>query len=60
MTTALSTYVLNELWFDADAREMLLRSIITERLAEHPPPRSDEHIVPRTFLRFAISDWQMQ
>jgi ribulose-bisphosphate carboxylase large chain len=38
------------IWFDADARDMTLRQIIAERLAEYPPPKVDDHIVATYFL----------
>lgn len=36
--------------FDPDARDTLLRDVITTRLAERPPPRSAEHVVATYFL----------
>ena len=41
---------LDLLWFDADAREMPLRQLVTERMAENPPPAIDDHIVATYFL----------
>ena len=38
------------LWFDADAREVALRDIVTERMAENPPPAVDDHIVATYFM----------
>lgn len=35
---------------DSDAREVVLRTIISERLKETPPPRLDGHIVATYFL----------
>ncbi len=41
---------LDLLWFDPDAREVRLRSLIGERLSESPPPRLDDHVVAAYFL----------
>jgi len=41
---------LDILWHDSDAREVLLREIISERLAESPPPVLDDYIVATYFL----------
>jgi ribulose-bisphosphate carboxylase large chain len=38
------------LWFDADARETALRRLVGERLAEHPAPMLDDHLVATYFL----------
>ena len=38
------------LWQDQDAREALLRRVVTERLAETPPPRLDDYIVATYFF----------
>jgi len=39
-------------WHDWDLREKHLRSVITERLAAHPPPTLEEHIVATYFFAF--------
>ena len=46
---------LNLLWHDADAREVRLRQIITERLAAQPPPQNEDQIVATYF--FALRSW---
>jgi ribulose 1,5-bisphosphate carboxylase large subunit-like protein len=38
------------LWFDADAREMALRQLVSERMAENPPPTVENHLVATYFL----------
>jgi ribulose 1,5-bisphosphate carboxylase large subunit-like protein len=45
------------LWQDQDAREVLLRQIVTERLAESPPPRMDDYVVATYF--FALRTTQL-
>jgi ribulose 1,5-bisphosphate carboxylase large subunit-like protein len=40
------------LWYDVDAREVLIRRVITERLVENPPPSSDDHIIATYFFAF--------
>jgi len=40
------------LWFDLEKREMLLRRIITGRLAQKPPATSDDHITVSYFFAF--------
>jgi len=37
---------------DHDAREVVLRATIRDRLAENPPPRMDDHIVATYFFAF--------
>jgi ribulose 1,5-bisphosphate carboxylase large subunit-like protein len=49
---------LAQLWFDADAREMTLRRLVSERLRENPAPVSDDHIVATYFL--ALRSAQLQ
>jgi ribulose-bisphosphate carboxylase large chain len=49
---------LNSLWHDADAREVRLRRIITERLAASPPPVIDDQIVATYF--FALRTWSLE
>jgi ribulose-bisphosphate carboxylase large chain len=41
---------LDVLWFDADARDVRLRRVIAERMAENPPSVVDDHIVATYFL----------
>ncbi|MSU21281.1 MAG: hypothetical protein EXS30_07780 [Pedosphaera sp.] len=43
---------LNLLWHDADDREVRLREIIAERLAERPPPAWDDYVVATYFFAF--------
>ncbi|CAN5827939.1 hypothetical protein BH23PLA1_BH23PLA1_44180 [soil metagenome] len=40
------------LWHDFDAREVVLRRVVEERLAHSPPPRIDDHIVATYFFAF--------
>lgn len=49
---SLDSATLNSLWHDWDAREILLRGIVTERLAEAPPPVMDEYVVATYFFAF--------
>jgi len=49
---------LQSLWHDADAREVLLRRIITERLAARPAPKLDDQIVATYF--FALRSWSLE
>lgn len=49
---------LQSLWHDADAREVLLRRIITERLAAKPAPRLEDQIVATYF--FALRTWSLE
>ena len=53
---ALNPEHLQTLWYDFDAREVLLRRVITERLAENPPPVSDEHIIATYFFAFRTTN----
>ena len=46
----LDSKTLDWMWFDPDARDVRLREIITERLAERPPPVIDDQIVATYFL----------
>ena len=41
---------LDILWFDADARDVRLRQLVAERMAQNPPPTIDDHIVATYFL----------
>jgi ribulose 1,5-bisphosphate carboxylase large subunit-like protein len=43
------------LWQDMDARESLLRRIVTERLAASPPPAMDDYIVATYFFALRTS-----
>lgn len=42
----------DQLWHDFDAREMLVRKVVTDRLAENPPPNVPDHIVATYFFAF--------
>jgi len=55
--TTLDSITLNSLWHDADAREVRLREIVTERLAAKPPPADDDFIVTSYF--FALRSWSL-
>ena len=44
--------ILSTLWYDNDAREVILRQIIRERLAVNPPPMQDDYIVATYFFAF--------
>jgi ribulose 1,5-bisphosphate carboxylase large subunit-like protein len=39
-----------QLWHDFDAREVLVRRVVTDRLAESPPPGVPDHIVATYFF----------
>jgi hypothetical protein len=41
---------LTRLWFDWDSREQLVRQLVSQQLAEAPPPRIDDCIVATYFL----------
>src|SRR5712692_2474952 len=43
---------LSRLWHDEDAREVCLREVIRDRLAEKPPPPIDDQIVATYFFAF--------
>jgi ribulose-bisphosphate carboxylase large chain len=47
-----SPKIMDALWHDADAREVLLRQAVQERLAEGPPPAMDDHVVASYFFAF--------
>lgn len=49
---------LPSLWHDADAREVLLRRTITERLAARPAPTLDDQVVATYF--FALRSWSLE
>ena len=53
----LNSSTLQSLWHDADAREVLLRRIISERLAARPAPKLDDQIVATYF--FALRSWSL-
>ncbi|MBI4551314.1 MAG: hypothetical protein HY710_03550, partial [Candidatus Latescibacteria bacterium] len=48
----LNSSTLDLLWRDWDAREVLLREVVTERLAAAPPPVMDEYVVATYFFAF--------
>jgi ribulose-bisphosphate carboxylase large chain len=48
----LDNQTLQLLWTDPEPREVLLRRIITERLAENPPPTSNDAIIATYFFAF--------
>lgn len=50
--TTLGSQTLQVLWSDFDTREETLRRIVTERLAERPPPRIEGAIVASYFFAF--------
>jgi len=41
-----------QLWHDFDAREVLLRKVVTDRLADSPPPSVPDHVVATYFFAF--------
>ncbi len=49
---ALDANSLATLWLDSDAREVLLREIIREQLAEKPAPAIDDYLVATYFFAF--------
>ena len=46
----LDSQTLESLWHDADAREVRLREVVTDRLAESPPPALDDQVVATYFF----------
>lgn len=48
----LDSAALEHLWFDFDAREVLLRRIVSERLDRQPPPTLDDSVVATYFFAF--------
>jgi ribulose 1,5-bisphosphate carboxylase large subunit-like protein len=50
--TPVSPATLEQLWHDFDAREVLLRQIVQERLEANPPPTMNDHIVATYFFAF--------
>ncbi len=47
---------LARLWFDWDRREQLVRNVVSQRLAEQPPPRIDDCLVATYFLALRSKD----
>lgn len=56
--TSLDSTALQSLWHDADAREELLRRILTERLAAKPAPQLEDQVVATYF--FALRSWSLE
>src|SRR2546429_185653 len=52
MVKSLDKATLDLFWHDADAREVRLREVITERLKQTPPPRPEDSIVASYFFAF--------
>jgi ribulose-bisphosphate carboxylase large chain len=52
MMKTISSDALQCLWYDLDQRETQLRTIITERLQENPPPTSEDYIIASYFFAF--------
>ncbi len=50
--SALTSTTLERLWDDFDAREVLLRQMVTDRMAESPPPSVPEHVVATYYFAF--------
>jgi ribulose-bisphosphate carboxylase large chain len=50
MINHLDADTIDLLWFDRAARDVRLRRFVTERMAESPPPRSNDHVVATYFL----------
>ena len=48
----LTSATLAKLWDDFDAREVLLRQIVTDRLASNPPPSVPDHVVATYYFAF--------
>jgi ribulose-bisphosphate carboxylase large chain len=48
----LPSQTLETLWHDFDAREVLLRQVVTERLRLNPPAADDEHVIASYFFAF--------
>jgi ribulose 1,5-bisphosphate carboxylase large subunit-like protein len=53
----LNSSVLDMLWHDADAREVTLRRVVSERLAASPPPVPEDCVVATYFL--ALRSWTL-
>ena len=54
----LDSATLDLFWHDADAREVRLRQIITERLAARSPPQIEDQLVATYF--FALRSWRLE
>lgn len=52
MLKTVDAATMGQLWHDFDAREVLLRKVVTDRLAENPPPSVPGHIVATYFFAF--------
>jgi ribulose-bisphosphate carboxylase large chain len=50
MPNRIDADTLDTLWFDSAARQGRLRQLVTERMAETPPPRSEDHVTATYFL----------
>ena len=48
----LDANVLKELWYDYDAREVVLRRVVGERLAARPAPADDDYVIATYFFAF--------
>ena len=48
----LEAELLKSLWHDNDAREVALRQVVTQRLAENPPPTNDDYVIATYFFAF--------
>jgi len=48
----LATTTLDRLWDDFDAREVLLREIVADRLGANPPPSISDHVVASYYFAF--------
>ncbi|MFN8007288.1 MAG: RuBisCO large subunit C-terminal-like domain-containing protein [Terriglobia bacterium] len=49
---SLDQTTLDSLWYDNNARDVLLRRVVSRRLAENPPPQMDDQIVASYFFAF--------
>ncbi len=52
MLKIVNAATIEQLWHDFDAREVLLRKVVSDRLAENPPPSVPDHIVATYFFAF--------
>ncbi len=48
----LTSTTLERLWDDFDAREVLLRQVVADRMAESPPPTVPDHVVATYYFAF--------
>ena len=48
--TSLNEKTLQALWYDRDTREVTLRRVVTERLAQKPTPKWDDYLVASYFF----------